>query len=168
MTATSQMDRKTFIKTFGGVYEHSDWIAEMTWDKGLTITEDSAKGLRAAMADIIEAAGREPQLALLRAHPDLAGKLAINGDLTDDSTSEQASAGLDKCSPNEFDELQTLNTRYTETFNFPYILAVKGRDVPEILENFRSRVGNDAEVEFQEALQQVHQIALLRLEALIG
>ena len=168
MTSISQMNRDNFVATFGGVYEHSGWIAELVWDGGLTKAEDSAVGLQAAMADVVSAAGYEPQLALLCAHPDLAGKLAVRGDLTDESTSEQASAGLDRCSTEEFDELQALNTRYRSTFNFPYILAVKGRNVPEILENFRSRVDNDIEIEFQEALRQVHQIAQLRLETLLA
>jgi len=162
------MNRDDFVATFRGVYEHSDWIAELVWDGGLTKAEDTATGLQAAMADVVSAAGYEPQFALLCAHPDLAGKLAVRGDLTDESTSEQKSAGLDRCSTEEFDELQALNTLYRSTFNFPYILAVKGRNVSEILENFRSRVNNDVEIEFQEALNQVHQIALLRLETLFA
>jgi len=103
---------------------------------------------------------------LLRAHPDLAGKLAISGELTADSTSEQASAQLDKCTPEEFAEFQSLNDRYKEAFGFPYILAVRGRNRQEILENFRSRVDNTPDTEFAEALKQVHRIALLRIEAL--
>lgn len=168
MTDIHEMNREAFIETFGGVYEHSPWIAEHTWDKGLTVRENSANGLRAAMADVIDAAGREPQLSLLRAHPDLAGKLAVRGELTAESTSEQASAGLDKCTQAEFDELQDLNNRYKERFGFPYILAVKGRNVPEILENFRTRVENGEDQEFAEALRQVHRIALLRLADLIA
>jgi len=167
MTPVSQMNRDEFVKTFGGIYEHSGWIAELAWDRGLSRTEDTAHGLHATLADVVDAAGYEPQLALLRAHPDLAGKLAVRGELTEESTSEQAGAGLDKCTNQEFDTLQTLNTRYKSTFGFPYILAVKGRNVTEILENFRIRVDNDAETEFQAALNQVHQIALLRLEAIV-
>jgi 2-oxo-4-hydroxy-4-carboxy-5-ureidoimidazoline decarboxylase len=167
MTKISQMDRQTFLDNFAGIYEHSSWIAEQTWDKGLSTAEDTARGLRAMMIDVVDAAGREPQLALLRAHPDLAGKLAINGELTAESTSEQASAGLDKCTLDEFNTIQSLNERYKTRFGFPYILAVKGRNVPEIIENFSSRVDNDIETEFSEALSQVHQIALLRLDALI-
>ena len=168
MTSVGQMNRDDFVATFGGIYEHSSWIAEQVWDRGLSKAEDAVTGLQAAMADVVSAAGYEPQLSLLCAHPDLAGKLAVRGDLTDESTSEQASAGLDRCSTEEFDELQALNTRYRSTFNFPYILAVKGRSVPEILENFYSRIDNDVEIEFQEALRQVHQIALLRLETLLA
>ncbi len=167
MTQICKMDREPFLEIFAGIYEHSPWIAEQVWDKGMSPAENSPRGLRAAMIDVVEAAGREPQLALLRAHPDLAGKLAVSGELTADSTSEQASAGLDSCTQTEFDTIQSLNNRYKSSFGFPFILAVKGRTVPEIIENFKSRIDNDAETEFGEALSQVHQIALLRLEPLI-
>jgi len=168
MTSVNQMNRAEFIETFGDIYEHSDWIAKQAWDRGLTRAEDTVSGLQAAMADVVETAGPEPQLALLRAHPDLAGKLAVRGELTEKSTAEQTSAGLDKCTNEEFDQLQALNARYKSAFGFPYILAVKGRNVPEILEDLRSRVDNDPDIEFQEALRQVHQIAKLRLEAIFG
>ncbi len=167
MIPISQMNRDAFVETFAGIYEHSVWVAEMAWDRGLRKNEDTATGLHATMADIIYLAGREPQLVLLRAHPDLAGKLAVRGGLTEESTSEQASAGLDRCTEQEFNELKMLNTRYRATFGFPYILAVKGRNVPEILDNFRSRINNDIETEFDEALEQVHQIALLRIKQLL-
>ena len=105
-------------------------------------------------------------MGVLRAHPDLAGKLAQSGALTEESTSEQAGAGLDQCSAAEFKEFTDLNTIYREKFGFPFILAVKGRHRTEILQNFRDRVPNDIATEFREALNQVHQIAKMRLEAL--
>ena len=122
--------------------------------------------LIATLRAIIEAAGEAPQLTLLRAHPDLAGKLAKSGELTAESTSEQAGAGLDECTPEEFAEFTHLNDTYKAKFGFPYILAVKGRHRVEILDNFRSRVDNSTTQEFREALDQVHQIARLRLEAM--
>jgi 2-oxo-4-hydroxy-4-carboxy-5-ureidoimidazoline decarboxylase len=118
------------------------------------------------MAACVELAGVEAQLALLRAHPDLAGKLAVRGELTAESTSEQAGAGLDRCSPKEFEEFQRLNDVYNTRFGFPFILAVKGYDRAGILEEFRRRVGNAPKAEFREALDQVHRIARLRLQAL--
>lgn len=157
------LDRDAFIATFGGVYEHSDWIAEQVWDSGLDPSHNTVEGLQAAMKEVIEIAGHGPQLALLRAHPDLAGKLAVSGKLTAESTGEQASAGLDQCSPEEFEAFQSLNTAYKDKFGFPFILAVKGRNRAEILENFRARVELDPVDEFAEALSQVHQIARLRL-----
>ena len=102
-------------------------------------------------------------MALLRAHPDLAGRLARQGDVTDASRNEQASAGLNDCSNTEFKEFQDLNRRYTEKFNFPFILAVRGHHRAEILEVFKRRVENDVEDEFREALRQVFEIARLRL-----
>ncbi len=155
-------NKPAYLRRFGGVYEHSEWVADKAFDMG----PPAPKDLPEVMRQIVEDAGREAQLALLRAHPDLAGKLAKSGALTDESTSEQASAGLDQCSEAEFAAFTALNERYKARFGFPYILAVRGRNRAEILENFRSRVDNAPEVEFREALDQVHQIAALRLEAL--
>ena len=159
----SQMGRDEFATTFGNVFEHSAWIVMQAWDTGLTVRDDTAAGLCSSLIDVVEMAGREAQMALLRAHPDLAGRLARRGDVTDASRHEQASAGLEDCSDAEFEEFQNLNRRYTEKFNFPFILAVRGRHRTEILEAFKHRVENDVEDEFKEALQQVFQIARLRL-----
>ncbi|NQV98439.1 MAG: 2-oxo-4-hydroxy-4-carboxy-5-ureidoimidazoline decarboxylase [Rhodospirillales bacterium] len=160
------MERDSFLAAFGGIYEHSRWIAEQVWDGGLDGSHNTVAGLHAAMQEQIDIAGHEPQLALLRAHPDLAGKLAVSGQLTRESTGEQASAGLDQCSADEFAAFQLLNDRYKQKFGFPFILAVKGRSRAEILDNFRLRVDLDPVDEFAEALSQVHQIALLRLNDL--
>jgi OHCU decarboxylase len=158
------LDREGFLARYGGVYEHSPWIAGAVWDEGAA--SDDVATLAGAMAARVEAAGDEAQLALLRAHPDLAGKLAVEGELTAESTSEQAGAGLERCSPEEFEEFQRLNAAYQDRFGFPFILAVKGHDRAGILEAFRRRVGNDLAAELREALDQVHRIARLRLQAL--
>jgi OHCU decarboxylase len=157
------MAKSDFVEVFGGVYEHSPWIAAQAWSNRLTSEHDTASGLHGAMAAVVDAADHPAKLELLRAHPDLAGKLAVRGELTDDSTSEQAGAGLDQCSAAEFAEFQALNERYKAKFEFPFILAVRGRGRGEILDNFRRRVDNDVEAEFAEALRQVHRIAALRL-----
>jgi len=162
----SHMTQEDFMDVFGGVYEHTPWIAEAVYAAGLTGSQDTVAGLHDSLRTNVDDADDEKKLALLRAHPDLAGKLAISGELTAGSTSEQASAQLDKCTPEEFAEFQSLNDRYKEAFGFPYILAVRGRNRQEILENFRSRVDNTPDTEFAEALKQVHRIALLRIEAL--
>ena len=162
----SAMPQAEFIDAFGGVYEHSPWIAETVYAAGLTRDQDTVAGLHGALRQVVDNADRDRQLALLQAHPDLAGKLAVAGELTAESTAEQASAQLDQCTAEEFEEFQSLNDRYKSAFGFPYILAVRGRNRQEILENFRSRVDNDTDVEFAEALKQVHRIALLRIEAL--
>jgi OHCU decarboxylase len=160
----TELSQEKFLAVFGGVYEHSPWIAEQVFERGLTPVQDTAEGLAAELRDIVEVSGRDPQLVLLRAHPDLAGKLALAGDLTAESTGEQAGAGLDHCTAAEFETFQSLNDRYKEKFGFPFILAVRGYHRTEILEIFKVRVENDLEVEFAEALSQVHRIALLRLE----
>ena len=164
--APAEMDRDAFLARFGGVWEDSPWIAAATWERGLGPGTETPEGLAAAMSAEVDAAGRAAQLALLRAHPDLAGRLALAGGLGAASTAEQAGAGLDACTPEELDAFTALNDRYTARFGFPFILAVKGRRREEILEIFRARVANDPETEFAEALGQVKRIARLRLEAL--
>ncbi len=148
-----------FVEIYGGIYEHSPWVAETAFGGGMG-------DLSVKMREVVENAGKDAQLALLRTHPDLAGKLAKSGTLTVESTSEQAGAGLDECSEAEFSEFTQLNDSYKAKFGFPYILAVKGRYRVEILTNFRSRIDNSPEQEFREALDQVHQIAKLRLKGL--
>jgi len=160
------LTRTEFLDRFGGVYEHSHWVAEKCFDEGGHLACKKPSDLAGPFSYLIEAAGYDPQLILLREHPDLAGKLAKSGALTQESTSEQAGAGLDDCTEAEFQEFSHLNKVYREKFGFPYILAVKGRHRTEILEDFRARVSNDVATEFREALNQVHQIAHLRLEAL--
>jgi len=162
----SRLSREEFLAVFGGVYEHSPWIAERVYDAGLTAAHDHLNGLHAAMAAVVDAAGPECKLALLRAHPDLAGRHAIQGALTADSTAEQASAGLDQCTPEEFARFRRLNEAYRAKFGFPFILAVKGRRRAEILEEFERRLQNDPAQEFATALAEVHKIARLRLHAL--
>ena len=159
-------DRQNFVAQFGGIYEHSPWVAETLFHRGFSTEVEVPTDLAGPLALIVEAAPLEVQLSLLRAHPDLAGRLAKAGTLTPDSTSEQASAGLDQCTAQELAEITALNTRYRAAFDFPFILAVRGRNRREILDNFRNRMDNDRATEFREALSQVHQIARLRLEAL--
>lgn len=161
--APRSLNHDQFIAMFGRVYEHSPWIAETLFDHGLTDRHETLEGLADALRDIVEAAPRERQLALLRAHPDLAGKLAVAGTLTRESRGEQAGAGLDACSPAEFARFQELNATYTARFGFPFILAVKGKSRQEILGAFEQRIDHDQATEFRMALDQVHRIAYLRL-----
>ncbi|MCK5273265.1 MAG: 2-oxo-4-hydroxy-4-carboxy-5-ureidoimidazoline decarboxylase [Alphaproteobacteria bacterium] len=160
------MTRQDFVERFGGVFEHSPWVAEGAWDTGLN--PDSAGELHARMCAVLRSATHERQLGVLNAHPDLAGRLALAGQLTADSTAEQASAGLDKCSRQEFEQLQALNDAYKAKFSFPFIMAVKGRTRAEIIQAFEERVNNDAETEFATALRQVERIALLRLDDMLS
>ena len=164
----SSLDRAAFVEAYGGIYEHSPWVAETVYDAGIGPADDTAAALAGRMGQVVDAAGDDVKLGLLRAHPELAGRLAMAGSLTADSTAEQASAGLDRCTPEEFAEFHTLNERYTARFGFPFIVAVRGLSRQDILGAFRSRTGNDRETEFATALQQVHRIARLRLEAMEG
>jgi OHCU decarboxylase len=139
-------------------------VAEAVWDTGQAL--DDPRALTGVMRLIVDQAGTERQLTLLRAHPDLAGRVALR-DLTAASAAEQVGAGLDKCSPEEAAAFHRLNADYTEKFGFPFIIAVKGHDRHSILAAFHRRIENDRETEFTEALAQVHRIAELRLFALV-
>lgn len=164
----SATSRDAFVARFGGIYEHSPWIAEAVWEAGLMPAHDNVAGLAGAMEAALARAGRERKLALIRAHPDLAGRAAIAGALTDASRTEQAGAGLDQCTPAEYARFQALNAEYKRKFGFPFILAVAGRSRQEILAAFEARIGNPPEAEFEEALRQINRIAQLRLAALAG
>lgn len=159
----SRMSRDEFITAFGDIYEHSPWAADGAFERGLTPQTDSADGLAHLMAEVVDAADTDAQLGLLRAHPDLAGRLAAAGELTEDSRREQAGAGLNRCTPDELAQFRALNARYTERFGFPFIIAVRGLQRTQILAQFKTRVGHTYAEEFQEALRQVHRIAALRL-----
>lgn len=163
----SSYDYDAFIQTFGGIYEHSDWVAKAAFKAGLKESDDTLSGLCSNFAGIVDAAQHEQKLTLLKAHPELAGKLAVEDKLTEESKNEQAGAGLDKCSPEEFQRFQELNAQYNEKFGFPFIIAVKGLNRHNILEAFETRVNNDYETEFTTALSQVHKIARLRLSDLV-
>ncbi|MGL4973848.1 MAG: allantoinase PuuE, partial [Bosea sp. (in: a-proteobacteria)] len=157
-----------FVAHYGAVWEHSPWVAEATFAKGLPADATTAAGLHAAMCRAMRAGTREQQQALILAHPDLAGKLALAGALTPESTSEQASAGLDRLTPEELARFTTLNEAYKARFGFPFIIAVKGRTKADIIAAFEKRLTHDADSEFSEALSQIERIALLRLQALMG
>ena len=161
------IDRADFLDRFGGVFEHSPFIAERALDAGAVSLPLTAKGVHAALTAAFRKASHAEQLGVLQAHPDLAGKLAIAGGLTEDSRKEQAGAGLDRLSPAEHARFTELNTAYTEKFGFPFIIAVKGLTKDDILAAFEARIGNTAEKEFETAKTQVERIALLRLTALL-
>jgi OHCU decarboxylase len=155
--------RADFVSAFGGVFEHSPFIAERAYDSGLIFVPLTAKGVHAAMVGEFRKASPDERLGVLRAHPDLAGRLAIAGELTEDSRLEQAGAGLDRLSADEHARFTALNADYTGKFGFPFIIAVKGLDKQDILSAFEARVDNSTDVEFTTACAQVERIALLRL-----
>jgi len=159
----SAMSRKDFVAAFGGVFEHSPWIAEAAHELELGPMHDSATGLHNALTRIFRSAGEERRLAVLNAHPDLAGKLASAGRLTAESTGEQASAGLDMLTDAERARFTALNEAYVAKHGFPFIIAVKDNTKADILEAFERRIENDRATEFAEACRQVERIAALRL-----
>jgi 2-oxo-4-hydroxy-4-carboxy-5-ureidoimidazoline decarboxylase len=159
------MDSAGFVNRYGGIYEHSPWVAERVealLDGALTNNEQ----LAALMADCVDNAAVETQLELIRAHPDLAGRAQVAGKLTADSTQEQSRAGLDQCTAEEFEKFQSLNTAYKEKFEFPFIMAVRESTREEILQAFSDRIENDYDLEFETALREIHKIARLRLAAM--
>ncbi|GAA6165754.1 allantoinase PuuE [Pelagimonas sp. KU-00592-HH] len=164
----SAMDKETFVSEFGGIFEHSPWIAEGAFDLELGPTHDTATGVHSALSRIFRSASQEQRHAVLVAHPDLAGKLAAAKRLTAESTAEQASAGLDALTDQERADFTALNTAYTEKFGFPFIIAVRDNTKATILEAFKRRVDNDRDTEFAEACKQVERIAELRLIEKLG
>lgn len=158
------MIQHDFIARFGAVYEHSPWVAERACAE--LGPDDGIERVAEVMSDIVDNASTEKQLALLRAHPDLADKARLAGELTAASASEQASATLDQCSPEELQRFRQLNAAYREKFGFPFIMAVRDANRAEILAAFEQRLTNDAAVEFETALVEVHRIARLRLAAI--
>lgn len=163
----SAMDRETFVARFGGIFEHSPWIAERAWGLELGPAHDGAAGVHNALARVFRSAAREERLGVLRAHPDLAGKLAAARRLTAESTAEQASAGLDALTDVERAEFEGLNAEYVARHGFPFIIAVRDHDKPGILAAFRRRLAQDSDTEFAEACVQVERIAELRLRDLL-
>ena len=159
------LDRACFVALLGGVFEHSPWIADSAYERRPFA---SIASLHAAMVAIVSAAGEERQLALLRAHPELAGKAMVRRELTADSTNEQTGAGLAECTPAEFERLRGLNEQYNAKFGFPFVLAVKGYDRAGILREFARRIEHDRATEYMENLAQVAKIARFRLDALFA
>ena len=156
------MDKATFLARFGSVFEHSPWIAARVWEQGRS--SGNVHELHMAFSEVILSADRERQLALLRAHPQLASAIASGEELTAESRDEQCGAGLDQCNVAEFNEFEYLNSTYSDKFGFPFIIAVKGLGREQILESFRARLANTPAEEFTEALEQVIRIGKFRLQ----
>jgi len=166
-TTLEQLNRASadaFVTALSGIFEHSPWVAEAA-ERERPFA--SIEALHRTMSRAVEAAGETKQLALIDAHPELAGKAAVRGELTAESTREQRSAGLDACTQEEFDKLQSLNRAYRERFGFPFILAVRGHDRRGIIENFELRVNNSRADEIRASLDQIYRIARFRLDDLI-
>lgn len=158
------MDTHDFISLYGSIYEHSPWVAECVASEAAGIID--ADEIADLMAECVDNASPERQLALIRAHPDLAARARIADELTAASKAEQVSAGLHQCSKIEYERFEALNAAYKEKFGFPFVMAVRNSSRAEILEAFDGRLGNDPDTEFETALAEIHKIARLRLEAM--
>jgi OHCU decarboxylase len=161
---STAMSQALFVERFGDVFEHTPEIAAGAHAKGLAADAATAEGLHRAMVAVMRAMPEAKKMALIKAHPDLAGRLALANKVTSDSQKEQGSAGLDRLTPKELERFMQLNDAYQRRFEFPFIMAVKGRSKEEILAGFEERMGNDRTGEFDRALAEIEKIALLRLK----
>lgn len=157
----SALPQEQFVAALDGLYEHSPWVAAGAWKRRPFA---SFSELSEALQRAVEEAPAERQLALVRAHPELAGKVAMRGELTTESTREQSGAGLDRCSPEEFDRLTRLNQEYGAKFGFPFIIAARGHTPASIIQEFTRRLAHQPKQELAECLRQIRRIALLRLQ----
>ena len=160
LSSLNSVDRAAFVAALGHLFEHSPWVAEDTWPKR---PFTSAEVLHAALCATMRAAPRDRQLALIRAHPDLAGRLAQQKKLTAESTREQATAGLDQLTDAELAEFTRLNDAYKAKFGFPFIICARLNAKASIITAMSARVGNAADIEFATALGEIEKIAWLRL-----
>jgi 2-oxo-4-hydroxy-4-carboxy-5-ureidoimidazoline decarboxylase len=159
--ALNALDRAKFVETIAWVFEHSPWVAERAW---VSHPFASVDGLHGAMVDQVERATPEEQLALLRAHPDLGTRARVS----DASAAEQAGAGLDQLTPEEFERLLALNKAYRDKFGFPFLFAVKGSSKHDILDALERRLQSSREEEYRVALAQVYRIVRFRIESILN
>jgi OHCU decarboxylase len=161
MQAINELDRAAFVERFGRLFEHSPWVAEAAWrDRPFADREELYEALVAAMY----ASPRARRLDLIRAHPDLAGKAAIEGTLTNSSRDEQAAAGLDRLTPDEYEAFTRINTAYRERFGFPFVVCAREHTKESILRVASERLANTEDEEIRVALEEIAKIARLRLE----
>lgn len=157
----SALSETEFVAALEGIFEHSPWIAQRAWTRRPFADREA---LFSTLVDTMMAATEAEKLALIRAHPELAGKAAVAGELTKESTQEQGGAGLNACTPAEFAQLQQLNADYSARFGHPFILAVRGYTRQQIIAIFAQRAANAPQDELNECLHQIARIARLRLE----
>ena len=165
LSELNALDRAGFVAAVGHLFEHSPWVADETWPRR---PFRDAEHLHAELCATMRGAPQERQLALIDAHPDLAGRLARERKLTTESTKEQTSAGLNALSEAELAEFQRLNAAYRERFGFPFIICARLNNRGTILEAMRTRLGNETEQEFHTALREIEKIAALRLKDIVA
>jgi OHCU decarboxylase len=165
MAAVDRLDREAFVARFGGVFEGSPWIAASAWEAR---PFGSAEGLHAALVAVVERAPRDARRALIRAHPDLAGKAAVAGELTPESEHEQGAAGLDRLTPGQHARLTALTAAYRERFGFPFVVCAREHTADSIIATAGRRMEAAPDEEERTALSEIAQIARLRLADLIA
>lgn len=153
-------EAEAFIDRYGALFEHSPWVVERAAAR-LPFAD-----LHAGLMAVVQDAAPDEQLALIRAHPELAGKAAIDGTLTEASTAEQASAGLDRLTAEEYDRFHALNAAYRARFGFPFIICVRRTNKTGILAAMEQRLEHDGEAEIATAIAEIGEIVRLRLDAL--
>ena len=159
------MPAAEFVTALGGLFEHSPWVPE---GAAASRPFPDVLAIHGALCDVVRKAGEARQLALIRAHPELAGRAAVRGELTAASTREQAGAGLSQCSREQFQSLNSLNKAYNERFGFPFIICARLNSIDTIFTSIRSRLTNTREAELAEAWRQIQKIAELRLADLLA
>ena len=160
------LDQAGFVNRYGGIYEHSPWVAEECFAGSAGVMD--VEELAGMFSNCVDRADQDRKLALIRAHPDLAGRAAIAGELTEESSAEQASAGIDQCMQEEYAQFQDLNVKYKGKFGFPFVMAVRDSNRQEILAAFARRLENDTQTEFDTAISEIHKIASMRLQELVN
>lgn len=158
------LDREEFVARFGSIYEHSPWVAEAAFGER---PFGSLSEMHAAFARTVHEARPELQMTLIKAHPDLAGKAAMAGELTPESAREQSSAGLDRLSPEEYETFTRINREYREKFGIPMIVVVREHTKESIIAWAKARLGNSKEQELETALGEIDKIARIRLRDLV-
>ncbi len=164
----SRLSRGLFMALFGDVFEHTPAIVERVHEAGLGSGDDTADALHARFVQSMQSMADVEKLALVRAHPDLAGRLALSQGLTADSAREQSGAGLDRLTPAELERFTALNAAYVGRFGFPFVIAVRGRGKDDILKAFETRLASDHATELTAALREIETIALLRVRERLG
>jgi len=159
-------ERQRFLARYGAIFEHSCWVAEEAFDQGLVRPGASGADIHQAMCEVIRALPEARLLALINTHPDLAGKLALAGEMTDDSHSEQSSAGLDRLTADELARFTALNDAYKARFGFVFIMAVRDKTKADILAAFERRLQHDRQAEFATALEEIFKITRMRIDRL--
>jgi len=164
LSALNQFNAELFSAALGSIFEHSPWVADLSFEKR---PFESTAHLHQVMLNSVKTAPHKQRMALICSHPELAGKEASAGTLTNDSKKEQSGAGLDQCNATELQQLQTLNRAYNHKFHFPFVIAVTGLNRSQVIASLEIRLNHSIELEFDTSIIEIGKIGKIRLTALI-